>query len=114
MNALNYKGYTARIHFDERDGIFVGRVLGLRSTVSFHGESVKELTAQFQLALNDYLNDCKESGVTPDKPASGRLMLRIPSELHSIALLAAQSSGQSLNQWAAKAIQAQAEHAQFA
>jgi predicted HicB family RNase H-like nuclease len=30
MNTMNYKGYTARIDFDERDDIFVGRVLGVR------------------------------------------------------------------------------------
>lgn len=28
MNTLTYQGYTARIEFDERDAIFVGRVLG--------------------------------------------------------------------------------------
>lgn len=28
MNTMTHKGYTARIEFDERDNIFVGRVLG--------------------------------------------------------------------------------------
>ena len=41
MNTMNHKGYTARIDFDERDNIFVGRVLGLRSIISFHGETVE-------------------------------------------------------------------------
>ena len=40
MNTMPHKGYTARIEFDERDNIFVGRVLGLRTLISFHGETV--------------------------------------------------------------------------
>lgn len=111
MNTLNYKGYTARIDFDPRDQIFVGRVLGLRSIVSFHGSSVRELNKEFNIAIDDYLNDCLEMGVSPDKPASGRLMLRIPTEVHGIALIAAQASGLSLNQWATHAIQSHAQQA---
>lgn len=37
MNTMNPGGYTARIEFDERDEIFVGRILGLRSIIRFHG-----------------------------------------------------------------------------
>ena len=111
MSTLIYKSYTARIDFDARDQLFVGRVLGLRSIVSFHGTSVRELTKEFHLAIDDYLNDCQASGIAPEKSASGRLMLRIPTEVHGIALIAAQASGQSLNQWAARAIQTHAEQA---
>jgi predicted HicB family RNase H-like nuclease len=108
VSTLNYKGYTARIDFDARDQIFIGRVLGLRSIVSFHGSSVRELNKEFHVAIEDYLSDCLESGTSPDKPASGRLMLRIPTEVHGIALVAAQASGLSLNQWAIHAIQTHA------
>jgi predicted HicB family RNase H-like nuclease len=109
MSTLSYKGYTARIDFDARDHIFVGRILGLRSIVSFHASSVRELTKEFHTAIEDYLSDCQASGIFPEKPASGRLMLRIPSEVHGIALVAAQASGLSLNQWAIHAIQTHAE-----
>lgn len=34
MNTLTYKGYIARVAFDERDQLFVGRVLGVRDVVS--------------------------------------------------------------------------------
>ena len=43
MNTMNHKGYTARVEFDERDNIFVGRVLGLHTMIRFHGETVAEL-----------------------------------------------------------------------
>ena len=58
MNTMSYKNYTARIEFDERDNIFVGRVLGLRSIISFHGETVSELRHAFEVAIDDLLNDC--------------------------------------------------------
>jgi|TARA_B110001454_G_C12614236_1_gene390055 predicted HicB family RNase H-like nuclease len=110
MNTMNHKGYTARIEFDERDNIFVGRVLGLRAMISFHGETVAELHEAFSGAIEDFLADCKEQGVKPEKPASGKLMLRVPPEVHGAALVAAQASGKSLNQWATEVIQ-NASHA---
>ena len=105
MNTMKHDGYTARIEFDERDAIFVGRVLGLRSIISFHGETVAQLRREFAAAIRDYLADCKERGIAPERPASGRLLLRVPPEVHSMALVAAQSKGKSLNQWATEALQ---------
>jgi predicted HicB family RNase H-like nuclease len=108
MNTMNHKGYTARIEFDERDNIFVGRVLGLRSIISFHGETVTDLRHEFEVAIEEFLNDCKEQGVKPEKPASGKLMLRVSPEIHGAALVAAQASGKSLNQWATEVLQSAA------
>lgn len=105
MNSMTYQGYTARIEFDERDNIFVGRVLGLRSIISFHGETVKQLRSEFKVAVDDYLADCQEQGLSPEKPASGKLLLRVPPEIHSKALIKAQASGKSLNQWATEALE---------
>jgi predicted HicB family RNase H-like nuclease len=105
MNTMTHKGYTARIEFDERDNIFVGRVLGLRAMISFHGETVAELHEVFARSIEDFLSDCKAQGVKPEKPASGKLMLRVPPEVHGAALVAAQASGKSLNQWATELIQ---------
>lgn len=104
MNSMIYKGYTARIEYDERDGLFVGRVLGLRDIVSFQGESVETLRDNLAAAVDDYLGDCAERGIEPEKPASGRLMLRIPPEVHGAALVAARAAGKSLNQWAAETL----------
>ncbi len=105
MNTMTYKGYTARIEFDERDHIFVGRILGIRNIISFHGETVAELKTEFEMAIKDYLTDCKEHGVTPEKPASGKLLLRVPPEVHGRAMVAAQAAGKSLNQWATEVLQ---------
>lgn len=105
MNTMSYKGYTARVEYDERDNIFVGRILGIRSIISFHGETVAELRAEFERAIKDYLAECKKEGIHPEKPASGKLLLRVPPEVHGRALVAAQAAGKSLNQWATEVLQ---------
>jgi predicted HicB family RNase H-like nuclease len=105
MNTMTYKGYTARVEFDERDEIFVGRILGMRSIVSFHGDTVAQLRSEFEGAVEDFLSECKALGVKPEKPASGKLLLRVPPEVHGAALVAAQASGKSLNQWATEVLQ---------
>jgi predicted HicB family RNase H-like nuclease len=105
MNTMSHKGYTARIEFDERDNIFVGRILGIRTIVGFHGETVVQLRSEFEIAVEDYLADCKESGIKPEKPASGKLLLRVPPEVHGKALVASQAAGKSLNQGATEVLQ---------
>lgn len=105
MNTMTFRGYTARVEYDERDDIFIGRVLGLRSIISFHGKTVAELRREFAAAIKDYLADCEEQGISPDKPASGKLLLRVPPEVHSRALIKAQAMGKSLNQWATEVLE---------
>ena len=105
MNTMTHKGYAARVEFDAQDRIFVGHIAGIRDIVGFHGESVDGLEAAFHEAVDDYLAVCKKLGQTPDKPYSGRVMLRLPPELHARASAAAQVAGLSFNQWAAKALE---------
>ncbi len=102
MKTLEYKGYHAKIDFDGEDKIFVGHIAGIRAIVGFHGESVSELEAAFIDAVDDYLEHCKEKGITPQRPYSGKVMLRIPPELHAEIAMKAEASGKSLNQWAAE------------
>ena len=109
MNTMTHNGYAARVEFDAEDRIFVGHIAGIRDIVGFHGESVDELEAAFHEAVDDYLAVCKKLGQTPDKPYSGRVMLRLPPELHARASAAAQITGLSFNQWAAKALEQAAQ-----
>jgi len=101
LNTMTYKGYTSRIEFDERDNIFVGRVLGVKAIIGFHGETVAELRTDFEAAIDFMIEDCKARGETIEKPYSGKLMLRVPPEVHAHAALMAETHGKSLNQWAA-------------
>ena len=82
-NTMTYNGYAARIYYSDEDGLFVGRLAGIRDIVGFHGSSVRELKKAFKEAVDDYLAFCKQEGVPPRRPYSGRLMLRIEPELHA-------------------------------
>ena len=99
-NAMRYKGYTARIDYDDEDAIFTGRILGIRDGVGFHGETVEELRAAFREAVEDYIETCAKIGNSPQKPYSGRMMFRTSPEVHEQAARAAELAGKSLNQWA--------------
>ncbi len=103
-NIMSYKGYTASMVFDSEDKIIVGRVLDIDDVIAFHGESVSEFEINFHAVVNDYLTACAQLGDKPEKPASGKLMLRIAPEVHAAALKAAARSGISLNKWAEKAL----------
>ena len=101
MNAMKYKGYAARIEYDANDRIFVGHLVGIRDIVGFHGESVAELETAFHEAVDNYLAACAKLRQQPNKPVSGKILLRVPPEIHSAAIMVAESEGKSLNQWAA-------------
>ena len=98
-NSIKYRGYTARIDYDASDRIFVGRVLDMSEQLVFHGAGVDELHADFEFAIDHYLEECKKEGRNPERPASGKLLLRLPPEVHAAAMIAAASAGKSLNQW---------------
>jgi predicted HicB family RNase H-like nuclease len=105
MNTMTYNGYSARVEFDAEDRLFVGHIAGIRDIVGFHGQSVSELEAAFREAVDDYLAACKKLKQPPDKPYSGRVMLRLAPELHARASAAAEVTGMSFNQWAARALE---------
>ena len=90
----------ARIEVDQRDNIFTGKIIGIADNITFQGETVKELRADFQAAIDHYIADCAATGRRPLKAASGKMMLRVSPEIHAKALAMAKLSGKSLNQWA--------------
>ena len=99
-NTMSYKGYAARIAYDDEDRIFTGRIAGIRDGVGFHAETVDDLRAAFEEAVDDYLETCAKLGKEPQKAYSGQVMFRVDPEVHRKAAIAAELSGKSLNQWA--------------
>jgi len=104
MNTMSYKGYLARVEYDDDDGIFFGRLAGIADGVGFHAETVAELKAAFHEAVDDYVETCARIGKSPQKPYSGNLMFRVDPELHAKAAIAAETAGLSLNQWGQKVL----------
>lgn len=104
LNAMKYRGYIARIDFDSAVNVFAGRVLGMRESITFHGASVEELHEDFSFAVDHYLAECERAGIAPERPASGKLLLRLPADVHAATIVAAAAAGTSLNQWLAEVI----------
>lgn len=100
MGTMRYKGYTGSVEYSAEDGCLFGKVLGLHGTlISYEGESIDEIRKDFEGAVDDYLVSCSERGIEPAKPYSGKLNLRMPSELHAAIASAAMSSGTTINEF---------------
>ena len=98
---MQYKGYLARIVFDEESNIFHGEVINIRDIVTFQGKSVDELKKAFEESIEDYLNFCAERKEEPDKPFSGRFTIRLSPEQHRQVIIAAEKAGKDLDLWIA-------------
>ncbi|MBK1990920.1 type II toxin-antitoxin system HicB family antitoxin [Sphaerospermopsis aphanizomenoides BCCUSP55] len=96
---MKYKGYEAVVEFDDEAEIFHGEVINIRDVITFQGSSVKELKQAFQDSVDDYLAFCQERGEEPDKPFSGKFVVRINPQLHKTIAIRARQQGKSLNSW---------------
>ncbi len=102
---MEYKGYRATVQFDYDAGVLHGEVVDTRDAIVFEGTSVEQLEREFHFSIDDYLAVCAERGREPDKPFSGRIPLKVSSNLHRAATAAAKAEGKSLNAWVADAIE---------
>lgn len=96
---MEYKGYVGVVEFDDEAGIFHGEVVNLRDVITFQGTSVKELTKAFHGSVDDYLAFCAQRGESPEKPYSGRFVVRVDPELHKSVALKARLQRKSVNAW---------------
>ncbi len=106
---MTYKGYSARVEYDDEDEIFFGNLVGLHDGVGFHADNVAGLKAAFHEAVDDYIETYAKIGKDPQKPYSDNLMLRVHPTVHSKAALAAELAGKSLNQWGEEVLREAAE-----
>jgi predicted HicB family RNase H-like nuclease len=104
MKYLSHKGFTGSIEYSPDDGFLYGKVLGIKGLLSYEGITGKELEKDFKEVVEEYLEDCNDSGIDPEKPFKGSFNVRIPSYLHQKAALMAMESKVSLNSFVAEAI----------
>ena len=96
-NTMEYKGYVGSVEFSEEDGLFYGKVMGIRALISYEGTTAHELIDDFHGAVEDYLELCEAEGKEPEKAYKGSFNVRISPELHKQAVIFAASQGISLN-----------------
>jgi len=98
MGTLKYKDYSGTVEYSEKDNCLFGKVIGMnKNIITYEGKTVEELKTDFEAGIDLYLESCQERGVKPQKPYSGSLNIRIPSELHCQLALKAQMTGRSIN-----------------
>jgi predicted HicB family RNase H-like nuclease len=96
---MQYKGYSGRVEYDDVAEIFHGEVIGLRDVITFQGKTVDEIKQAFRDSVADYLDFCAQLGQAPERPFTGKFMLRLTPDLHRKVYVAAKQSGESINSW---------------
>jgi len=102
---MEYKGYIGKIEIDDEVGILYGEVINVRDVITFEGTSVEEVQLAFHESVDDYLEFCAARGESPEKPFSGKFVLRLPEELHRQAYIQAKLKNKSLNSWVTEVLQ---------
>ena len=102
---LEYKGYHGRVEFDSDAELFHGEVVDVRDVITFQATTASDLNQAFRDSVDDYLAYCSDLGEEPDRPFSGRLMVRIRPSTHRRLYLEAKERGESLNQLIAEKLE---------
>ena len=104
---LEYKGYVGEVVYDDEAEVLHARVINsgpypIASALATGAEGIKR---EFRISIDEYLTSCKELGIEPVRPFSGELRVRLGSELHQRAAVAATIAGVSLNAWIKQAVE---------
>ena len=104
---MEYKGYIAAIEYDDSVERLHGSVInsGPYPIATFEATDVEGLRKEFHRSIDDYLAWCEEDGVEPRRPYSGKLNVRLGTNLHRRAAVSAATSGLSLNNWIVQALE---------
>ncbi len=111
MSIMKYKGYIAQIEYSEEDDEFFGTIVNIsKDHISFGGSTVKQLKKHMLDAIEGHIKHCKQLGLEPEKPYSGRITFRTTPQEHALFVEAAFRSGnRSLNEWMEKVLIHEAE-----
>jgi predicted HicB family RNase H-like nuclease len=94
---MNHKGYLGVLRVDEEAGVLRGKVVNTRDTITFQGKTFEEASRAFRDSVDDYLEFCESLGQQPEKPFSGKFVVRVRPELHRTINAIAQAKGISVN-----------------
>ncbi len=101
---MTYKGYEAKVQFDDEARIFHGDIINTRDVITFQGSSVEDLDQAFHDSVDDYLAFCASLGEAPEKPFSGKFIVRVTPDLHKTIVTEARRQGKSVNSYVASAL----------
>jgi predicted HicB family RNase H-like nuclease len=94
---LSYRNYNGTVEYSKEDKCLFGKVVGIKSLLSYEGSSICELEEDFRTVIDEYLADCEKRGVKPEQPYKGTFNVRINPELHRNIAIYAMEHGKTLN-----------------
>jgi len=101
---MEYKGYFGTVEFSASDNVLFGKAVGISGLISYEGNSLQDLKADFEEAIDDYLTMCDEEGIQPQKVYKGKFNVRVSPELHKSLARYSAANGQTLNSTVEEAI----------
>lgn len=102
---FKHKNFTGSCEVSIEDDCLHGRILFIEDIISYEGQTVSEIRAAFEEAVDDYLELCQQEGLEPNKPFSGSFNVRVGQILHRSCALAARRNNQGLNEFVTSALQ---------
>ncbi len=104
-NILEYKGYHTSITYDARAGRLRGVISGIDDHVDFSSDKTEEIEQEFHMAVDEYLEFCKEVGKSPCKEYKGVFNVRVKPALHKELVQISERDGETLNAVVERALQ---------
>lgn len=105
MTVLTYKTYTGSVDVSVEDKCLHGKILFVDDLITYEADTVQEIQAAFESAVDRYLKYCQETGKSPNKPYSGTFNVRTGDVIHKKAAEMAHVLGQSLNEFVIAALE---------
>lgn len=106
MDILKYKGYEGTADLDMERKVCRGKVLFINDLVTYQAASPADLQAEFESAVNDYIDTCAVLGREPQRPLQGVFQVRVSPELHKAAAIRATVDKVKLNDVVVRALDA--------
>lgn len=94
---MEYKGYFGKVEYDEEAEVLHGEVINIKDVVTFEGTNINEIKQAFRDSVDDYLDFCAERNEEPEKPYSGKFVVRTDPDLHKGIAVMAKKQGKSIN-----------------
>jgi len=101
---IRHGDFVAIVEYEPEEKLFHGRVVNTRDVIDFWANRADEVEQEFETSIREYLDACREEGIEPEKPYSGKFQARLGEELHRKVATAAALSGKSMNEWIAEVL----------
>jgi predicted HicB family RNase H-like nuclease len=105
MSILRHKDYEGTVETDLDRLVCHGKILFIDDLVTYEAKTLPDLKKEFEAAVEDYLETCRQLNRPAQKPLRGQFNVRIAPELHKAAVVRAAADGVTLNAVVVRALE---------